>query len=462
MKLYNTMSREIEEVTPRSDGKVSVYSCGPTVYRFAHIGNLRTYITTDLLVRALAWQGWEVDQVMNITDVGHMTDESSEGAVDKMLLSVEDEGLSPHEIAERYTKAFFDDCDALNIRRARSYPKATDHIDEMIEITSKLIEKNNAYEVDGTVYFDIDSFPDYGRLSRNTKDKLLSGHRAQEADPNKRNHYDFTLWRHAGPRRLLSWDSPWGLGYPGWHIECSAMSLKYLGEHIDIHTGGSDHIFPHHECEIAQSEAYLGHQVVDHWVHAHHLIVDGEKMSKSLLNDIRIEHLTDKGYDPLAFRFLVMQARYRSQENFTSDALEAAQRGLERLRRQVATWTDAPFEPTDLGRDFDGRFEASINQDLDTPAGLRVLAEVPGSSISDAEKLSLVRRWDRFLALDLVEGTAEPNLPEEAGALMQQRDLARAKGDFETADALRARLASLGVDVVDTAGGSKVFQRRRS
>jgi cysteinyl-tRNA synthetase len=272
MRLYNTLTRELDEIVPVAPGHVTMYTCGPTVYRFAHLGNLRTFMLGDLIRRGLEFEGLRVTQIMNITDVGHMTDEASPEAVDKMLLAVEDEGLSPLEIADKYAEAVFEEAAAVGIRPADAYPKATEHIPEMIELTQTLIDRGHAYVVEsGSVYFDVGSFPGYGSLSGNTLDNLREGHRDLETDAAKRSPADFALWKAAGPGRLMKWDSPWGVGFPGWHIECSAMSMKYLGERFDIHTGGNDLRFPHHEDEIAQSEGAVGHQVVSIWVHGGHL-----------------------------------------------------------------------------------------------------------------------------------------------------------------------------------------------
>ncbi len=328
MRLYNTLTRELEEVRPVTEGRVTMYTCGPTVYRYAHLGNLRTFMLADLIRRGLEFEGYAVTQIMNITDVGHMTDEASPEAVDKMLIAVEDEDLEPLAIAEKYTDAVFREAAAVGIRAAERYPKATEHIPEMIELTQTLIERGHAYVVDsGSVYFDVASFPGYGRLSGNTVDKLREGHRDLESDPAKRHPADFALWKAAGAGRLMRWDSPWGDGFPGWHIECSAMSMKYLGERFDIHTGGNDLRFPHHEDEIAQSEGAVGHQVVSIWVHGGHLRQSGQKIAKSTGNTIRVPDLVEHGIDPLSFRWLTFQTRYRSEMDFTWEARRSPMRG---------------------------------------------------------------------------------------------------------------------------------------
>ena len=353
MRLYNTLTRELEEVRPVEPGHVKMYACGPTVYRTAHLGNFRTYMLSDLIRRALELEGFTVTLVMNITDVGHMTDESSPEAVDKMLLAVEDEGLAPLEIAEKYTRAVFEDAQAVGIRDPDVSPKATEHVPEMIALTETLVEKDHAYVVDsGSVYFDVTSFPGYGRLSGNTLDNLREGHRDLETDPRKRHAADFALWKSAGPGRLMKWPSPWGEGFPGWHIECSAMSMKYLGDRFDIHAGGNDLRFPHHEDEIAQSEGAVGHQVVSIWVHGGHLRLAGQKIAKSTGNVVRVSELVERGLDPLAFRWLTFQTRYRSEMDFSWDAMEDADRRVTQLRRRMAAWAPAAAALGDAAKEL--------------------------------------------------------------------------------------------------------------
>src|SRR5579859_1060373 len=290
MRLYNTLTRTKEELVPNSPDQVRMYSCGPTVYRYVHIGNLRTFLMADLLRRVLEYSGLEVFQVKNITDVGHLTDETFDRGQDKMLVSAKLEKKSPQEIADFYTRAFIEDEGRLNILPAGRYPKASEHVPQMLELIGNLVEKGHAYVSEGTVFYDISSFPSYGQLSGNSVEKLLAGTRG-EVDPRKRGPLDFTLWKAAGDRRLVSWPSPWGQGFPGWHIECSAMSLTHLGARFDIHTGGADNVFPHHEAEIAQSEGALGHRVVRCWVHGQHLMLSGIRMAKSAGNFYRITEL---------------------------------------------------------------------------------------------------------------------------------------------------------------------------
>ena len=339
VRLYDSLTRELHDVSPVDGETVKIYSCGPTVYRYIHIGNMRSFMLGDLIRRALRFEGFRVRWIMNITDVGHMTDEVSDTGRDKMELAEADEGLSAFEIAQKYTDAFLLDSDLVGIERADLYPRATDHIDDMIKIIQTLIEKGHAYEVDGTVYYDVTTFPGYGKLSGNTLDRLRAGHRQEVAvDPAKRHPEDFALWKKAGPNRALKWPSPWGDGYPGWHIECSAMSMKHLGDRFDIHTGGNDNKFPHHEDEIAQSEAAVGHQVVSTWVHGGFLQMGRQKMAKSAGNIFRVTDLAEQGVDPLAYRLLCFGTRYRSEMNFNWEALEGQNRRLADLRRRMADW----------------------------------------------------------------------------------------------------------------------------
>ena len=456
--LYDTLARSVVEMAPAGDA-FRMYSCGPTVYRYAHIGNLRTFLMADLIRRVLEYQGVAVTQIQNITDVGHMTDDQFDTGEDKMLVSAGLEGKSPEEIAGYYTDAFLTDVAAINIQPAAEYPRATAYIPQMLEIIAKLIERGHAYESGGGVYFDVQSFPNYGRLSGNTLDKLVAGHRIEVDDVNKKHHADFLLWRPAGPGRVVKWPSPWGDGFPGWHIECSAMSIALLGETFDLHTGGEDNVFPHHEDEIAQSEGAVGHQVVRHWVHGAHLLSEGRKMAKSAGNFYDLRDLADKGHhDPLAVRLLFLQSRYRAQMNFTLDALGAAERTLLRWRRLMVSWS-ASDEPTVPGAidPYEKRFVDALNDDLDTPTAMALLSEVISSnSLSPPDKASLLQRWDRVLGLDLAkEVGVERPIPDAAKDLIEQREKARQKKDYSTADRLRHKLLSLGVEVEDTPQGPK-------
>jgi cysteinyl-tRNA synthetase len=386
-----------------------------------------------------------------------MTNEEFDRGEDRMLVSARLEDKSPAEIAAYYTEAFLADAAAFNLQPAAAYPRASEYVPQMQELVARLLESGHAYEVGGNVYFAVESFPGYGRLSGNTLERLRAGHRQEEPDPRKRHHADFALWKAAGPQRLVKWPSPWGDGYPGWHIECSAMSLATLGEHIDVHTGGEDNVFPHHEDEIAQSEAVVGHQVVTTWVHGRHLLTEDFKMSKSRGNFLSLRELTERGRGPLAARLLFLQARYRSPLNFTWDAVAGAERTLERLRSRVASWASDPGSGDGPGTGtggYEARFWAAVDDDLDTPTALAVLHELEGDeSLPPAARLAAVQAFDRFLGLDL-DAEVGRALPAGAEALIAERERARAARDYAAADRLRDRLAEMGVEVTDTRAGT--------
>ncbi len=453
VRLYNTFSRSKQDLQPVDAGTVRVYSCGPTVYRYAHVGNLRTFLLPDLLCRSLEYLGYETRQVMNITDVGHLADDTFDRGEDKMLVAARLEKNSPEEIAAHYTDAFMQDAAKLNIRRASAYPHATEYIPRMVELIAQLISKGHAYEVGGNVYYDIASFPAYGRLSRNSTEKLLAGARG-EPDPRKRHPGDFALWKAAGEHRLQTWPSPWGSGFPGWHIECSAMSMALLGERFDVHTGGADNVFPHHEAEIAQSEGVTGHRVVGIWMHGGLLMLSGTRMAKSAGNFFRITELEEQGFDPLAFRYLALQAKYRAPLNFSTEGLAGADRALRQLRERVAEW-DADGGH-DADEDWDRRFRAAIADDLDLPAAMALVSELVHAPVAPSTKAALLRSWDRVLGLDLGRSTAATPLPAGAGELLAEREKARAAKDFQRSDRLRDELAALGVTVIDTPEGQRV------
>ena len=455
VRLYNTLTRKKEELRPLDEGAVQIYSCGPTVYRYVHIGNLRTFMLPDLLRRSLEYLGYRTRQVMNITDVGHLTDDTFDRGEDKMLVAARLENKSTEEIAAYYTGAFMEDIRKVGIRPAAEYPHATRYIPQMLELIEKLLAQGHAYEIDGTVYYDIATFPAYGKLSRNTTDKLLTGVRG-EPDPRKRHPGDFTLWKAAGEHRLQVWPSPWGEGFPGWHIECSAMSLSLFGERFDIHTGGADNVFPHHEAEIAQSEAVTGHRVVGIWMHGGLLMLSGARMAKSAGNFFRITELEEQGFDPLAFRYLALQARYRAPLNFSTEGLAGADRALRQLREKVADWSEGRDPVPDSAAEWDARFRAAISDDLDMPAAMALVAELGRSSLSPAAKAALLTRWDAVLGLDLGRSAPERALPAGAAEILAAREKARAARDFVKSDQLRDELAALGVSVIDTAEGQRI------
>jgi cysteinyl-tRNA synthetase len=451
IRLYNTLGRTKQELKPVQPGRVSIYTCGPTVYRYAHVGNLRTYLFADLLVRVLEYNGLRVRQVKNITDVGHLTDDNLDQGEDKMLLSARLEAKTPAEIAAYYTDAFRHDEALLNIRPADELPRATEYVPRMVELIAALIARRHAYESGGNVYYDIASFPAYGRLSGNTTEKLLAGTKG-EPDPRKRSPLDFSLWKQ-GENRVQVWDSPWGPGFPGWHIECSAMSMGLLGERFDIHTGGADNVFPHHEAEIAQSEGVTGHPVVGCWVHGQLLFLSGTRMAKSAGNFFRVTELVEQGHDPLAFRYLALQAKYRAPLNFSPDGLAGADRALRLLREKVAGWSGGADGPRG---DFQERFQAAINDDLDLPAVMALVSELTHSELAPGAKSSLLLDWDRVLGLDLGRPAPESaELPVGAADLLARRDRARADMDFVTADRIRAELTELGVHVTDGPDGQR-------
>jgi cysteinyl-tRNA synthetase len=457
VRLYNTFTRTKETLTPAGVGIVRIYSCGPTVYRYVHIGNLRTFMLPDLLCRTLEYLGYETEQVMNITDVGHLTDDTFDRGEDKMLVSARLEKKSPEEIAAFYTEAFMQDAASVNIRPAAHYPHASQYVPQMIELITKLLEKGHAYEIDGTVYYDIASFPAYGRLSRNSTDKLLAGARG-EVDPRKHHPGDFTLWKAAGEHRLQVWPSPWGPGFPGWHIECSAMSMSLLGDRFDIHTGGADNVFPHHEAEIAQSEGVTGHRVVGCWLHGGLLLLAGSRMAKSAGNFFRITELADQGFDPLAFRYLALQAKYRTKLNFSIEGIAGADRTLRNLREHLKDWSresgDAGGNPPDVA-EREMRFRSAIADDLDLPAAMALVAELVHSAVAPRDKASLLLEWDRVLGLDLDRSAPSLDLPHGAAELLEAREKSRAVKDFARSDQLRDELTSMGVAVTDTSEGQR-------
>jgi cysteinyl-tRNA synthetase len=466
IRLHNSLTRRVEPLEPLEPGRVGIYTCGSTVYKYAHIGNLRTYLFGDLLHRTLEYLGYEVRYVKNITDVGHMRndDHDSLAGPDKVEEAAALEGKSPAEIADFYTAAWLEDEALLNILPADVMPKATDHIPEMVALAEQLVAKGLAYEVDGTIYYDVRAFPGYGKLSGQRVEETHAGHRV-DVEHDKRDPADFALWKRAREHRLMKWPSPWGDGFPGWHIECSAMSLKHLGERFDVHTGGIDLKFPHHEDEIAQSEGALGHEVVSVWMHGEFLTMDDAKMAKSAGNIIRVADLPDIGYEPLAFRYLALTAHYRSKLEFTTDAMHAATSGLARLRRAVS---DAPVAQVDLSTEPMARFRVSfteaVSDDLGTPRALAIAQNVASAvDLAPAQRRALLLDFDVVLglSLDAPAATADP-LPEGAAELLERRAAARQARDFATADRLRDELAGMGVEVRDTPAGQELAGRGRS
>ena len=444
---------------PLEPGLVRMYTCGPTVYRDVHLGNLRSYLIADLLRRALEVQGVSVKQVKNITDVGHMRQERLERGEDKVIAAAIAEGKTSQEIAQFYTDRFQADERKLNITPAEHYPRATDHIDDMIAIVKRLVEKGCAYEVQGNVYFDVSAFPGYGALSGNTEQQgLMEGVRV-EADPLKRHPRDFTLWKLAEPNRELKWSSPWGEGFPGWHIECSAMSIRYLGDHFDLHTGGVDNIFPHHEGEIAQSESFVGGQVVSQWVHGQHLLADGVKMAKSAGNSFTLADIEAQAIEPLAFRYLCLTTRFDSRLNFTFTSLKAAQRALLRLRDRVWEW-EAQADPEDASPeprgDWDRRFLDRINDNLDLPGALALTWQLARSDLPARLKLDSMMTYERVLGLGLDQISGRYRVSGDIMQVVKRRARARQEADYERADGFREKLEQVGYVMRDTRDGTRV------
>jgi cysteinyl-tRNA synthetase len=462
LKLFNTMGRQMEAFVPITDGKVGMYACGLTVYNYAHIGNLRSYVFEDILRKTLEYCGYQVRHVMNVTDVGHLTGDTDEGE-DKMVKSSRETGRTVWEIAEFYTKAFFRDFTLLRCAMPTVVCKATDHIQDMIELIARIEANGFTYSAGGNLYFDIARFPDYGKLALLGQQDLRAGARV-EVDQGKRNPFDFVLWftKSKFEHQAMLWDSPWGRGYPGWHIECSAMSMKYLGEHFDLHCGGIDHVPVHHTNEIAQSEAATGRKWVNYWLHGEFLLMGQEKMAKSAGNFITLATLTEKGYDPLDFRYFCLGAHYRTQLAFSFEGLDAARtsrRGLmERIVQLKAEAPQGAQEPAGKALDYLRDFETHMADDLNMP---RCLADLwtllRDQGVPAAQKLDVALRMDRVFDLDLGSAREEElTLDEETTTLLEERRQARRAGNFKRSDEIRALLHDRGIEVQDSPQGQKV------
>lgn len=466
MQLYNTAARKKEEFRPRFEGKVSMYTCGPTVYHYAHIGNLRSYIMEDILEKYLRFSGYDVTRVMNITDVGHLTSDGDTGD-DKMLKGAKREHKTVMEIAKFYTDAFFEDCKKLHIKRPDVVEPATDCIDEFIKVISALIEKGFAYEAGGNVYFDTSKLERYYIFNDFKEEDLAVGVReGVEEDSNKRNKTDFVLWftKSKFEDQELKWESPWGLGYPGWHIECSCISMKHLGEYLDLHCGGIDNAFPHHTNEIAQSEAYLGHEWCKYWFHIHHLNTDGGKMSKSSGEFLTVSLLEEKGYDPLVYRFFCLLSHYRKTLTFSFENLDNAAVSYKKLVARIAALLkeeSGAAEPEKCEALMKG-FREALDNDLNTSLAITALYDVLKADANAATKLELIRRFETVLSLGLIEAAqrlGEPEeeaLPPEVAALAAKRAQARKEKNFALADELRAQITALGYTIEETRQGTKI------
>lgn len=463
LKLYNTMSRSMEEFKPITDNKVSMYCCGPTVYNFAHIGNLRTYLFEDLLKRTLTAAGYDVKHVMNITDVGHLTGDGDDGE-DKMEKRSKETGKSVYEIADFYTKAFFSDEEKLNIIRPTVVCKATDNIQEMIDMIKTLEEKGHTYISGGNVYFSIDSIDDYGKLARLKLDDLKSGARI-DVDSNKKNPKDFVLWftNSKFKNQAMTWDSPWGVGYPGWHIECSAMSMKYLGPHFDIHCGGIDAIPVHHTNEIAQSEAATGQKPwVNYWCHGEFLINDNGKMSKSSGEFLTLSVLEGKGYNPLVYRYFCLSGHYRTQLKFSYEAMDHAKTAYASLANTTLRLKGSVKQSEEISAEalsYYDQFMEAMENDLNTPQALSFLwSMLNDNKITDSDKLAVLYKMDKVLGLNL-DALEEAKVPQEILDLAQERAAMKKNKDWAGADAIRAKITELGYEVKDTPQGPVVSKK---
>lgn len=460
---FNTLTRKVEQFIPNVDGKVAMYTCGPTVYHFAHIGNLRSYIMEDILEKTLRYVGYDVKRVMNITDVGHLTSDADTGE-DKMLKGAKREHKTVMEIAKYYTDAFFDDCRKLNIKRPDVVEPATNCIPEFINMVKVLLEKDYAYIAGGNVYFDTSKLDDYYVFSSQSEKELMVGVRDDVSeDINKKNKADFVLWftKSKFDNQELKWDSPWGVGYPGWHIECSCISMKHLGEYMDIHCGGVDNIFPHHTNEIAQSEAYLGHKWCNYWFHVHHLNDKSGKMSKSKGEFLTVSLLEEKGYNPLVYRLFCLQSHYRKPLEFSYEVLDNMTTAYNKLIKKIGELKADGGVDEEAFAGFRNKFEDAICSDLNTSSAITVIYDVLRSDINDMTKLELIKSFDEVLSLDLLkdhgndkESSVDSELKEYILAKIEERKAAKKEKDFAKADAIRDELAAKGIQIKDTREGT--------
>jgi len=493
LKLYNSLTRRLEEFKPLKEGRVGIYVCGPTVYGHAHLGHAKSYVSFDILVRYLRYLGYDVTYVQNITDVGHLTDNADEGE-DKIAKAAKKEKKHPMALAEFYTRSYFEDMDKLNCVRPDISPRASGHIVEQIELVKKLLEKGCAYEVNGSVYFDVSKFKDYGKLSGRNVEDMLAGARV-EVSSDKKNPADFALWKKAELNHIMQWPSPWGMGFPGWHLECSVMSTKYLGQPFDIHGGGLENQFPHHECEIAQSEAANDVQFAQFWVHNNMVTVDGQKMGKSLDNFITLKQVfsgdhkrLSRAYDPLAVRQLILNSHYRSPIDFSDEALHAAQSGYEKIAETVVgvrmKWNSAPQGPLnakaadELGK-LRETFEQAMNDDLNTSIALSVifnLVRLANKLLEDNkttnETLNAIDGLFKELGTDVLgvvkksyaraQSTAAEyqQLVKLLNSLMEKRSQARKSKSFDISDAIRDAVVQSDITVIDEADGSSIWRMK--
>ncbi len=464
MKIYNTLTKTKEEFQPISKEQVGMYTCGPTVYHYAHIGNLRSYIMEDVLEKELRYEGYSVKRVMNITDVGHLSSDADTGE-DKMLKGAKRENKTVMEIAKFYTDAFFSDCEKLNIKTPDVVEPATNCIDEFIEMITKLLEKDYAYIAGGNVYFDTSKLKEYYTLSSHNEEELMVGVRDDvDEDENKKNKTDFVLWftKSKFDNQELKWDSPWGVGYPGWHIECSCISLKHLGENLDLHCGGIDNIFPHHTNEIAQSEAYLGHKWCNYWFHVHHLNDKSGKMSKSKGDFLTVSLLEEKGYDPIVYRMFCLQSHYRKPLEFSYEVLDSVAAGYKKLRNRIAKLDKSGNADMKLAAEYKKKFIEVVGNDMNTASGITMVYDVLKADTNDATKLYIIKDFDYVLSLNLLAGEIvsdqQTSVDSEMEAyildMIEKRAMAKKERDFATADSIRDELAAKGIVLKDTREGT--------
>ncbi len=456
MKFYNTLTKKVDDFVPIHENIVNMYTCGPTVYHYAHIGNMRNYIGHDILEKTLLYLGYNVKRAMNITDVGHLTSDADTGE-DKMEVASKREGKSAYEIADFYTEAFFKDFNNLNCKMPEIVSKATDNIDMYIKIIEDLLKKDIAYVSGGNVYFDISKVDDYYKLSNHSLEGNMVGIRETvTSDEKKRNQADFVLWftKSKFENHEMVWDSPFGVGYPGWHIECSGISIKYLGEYLDIHGGGVDNIFPHHTNEIAQSEAYLGHKWCNYWFHNEHLLDSTGKMSKSKGDFLTVSLLIEKGYDPLSFRFMCLNSHYRKQLVFTYEALNQAEATLKKLRNKISNIVDEGELDEGEFSTYNDRFIKEISNDLNTANALSVMYElIKDEQVNGHTKLELIKKFDKVFSINLINEKSK-NEDKEILDLIEKRSEAKKNKDFELADSIRSELENRGIILVDTREGT--------
>lgn len=458
MHIYNTLTKKIEKFIPNNEKVVTMYTCGPTVYNYAHIGNLRTYITEDILEKTLNYIGYNVKRVMNITDIGHLSSDADEGE-DKMVKSAKKQNKTVLDIAKYYTDCFLRDTDTLNIKRPETIVPATTCIDEYIKTIETLIEKGYAYLSEGNIYFDTSKLDNYYALTNHQKEDLITGAREDvEEDTNKKNKTDFVLWftKSKFDDQELKWDSPWGIGYPGWHIECSCISMKHFGETLDIHCGGVDNIFPHHTNEIAQSESYLGHKWCNYWVHGEWLNDKSGKMSKSKGEFLTLSLLKEKGYNPLAYRYMCLNSHYRKQLVFSYDVLESSENEYKKLLKRISNLNKDGSINNDLFDKYNNEFKETLKNDLNTASALTLLYKLlKDTKVNDITKLELIKNFDKVLSLNLVqEKNIDNDLINYIEEKINERNQAKKDKDYQKADSIREELLSKGIIIKDTREGT--------